>query len=144
MTETCTMTVSSEITQEYRDAIEGGLIAYNESVVGNREPKQLAIVLRNDDEKIVGGLLGVSYYGWLHVSILWVDGSLRGGGYGGKLLNAAEAEAIKRGCKHVDLDTFSFQALPFYEKMGYRVFGELPDFPEGHTRYYLTKKLAPA
>ena len=41
------------------------------------------------------------------------------------------------------LDTLSFQARPFYEKLGYRVYGQLEDFPagSGHTRYYLTKTL---
>jgi hypothetical protein len=43
--------------------------------------------------------------------------------------------------KNVFLDTFSFQAPGFYQKLGYRVFGELVDFPPGHTRQYLTKRL---
>ena len=39
------------------------------------------------------------------------------------------------------MDTFSFQARPFYEKLGYRVFGQLPDYPRGQTRYFLAKAL---
>jgi hypothetical protein len=41
----------------------------------------------------------------------------------------------------VHLDTMSFQALPFYQKQGYTVFGILEDLPEGHRRYYLRKDL---
>jgi hypothetical protein len=38
------------------------------------------------------------------------------------------------------LDTFSFQARPFYEKLGYEVFGQLEDYPRGHSRYFLQKR----
>ena len=54
----------------------------------------------------------------------------------------AEAEAIRRGCKNAHLDTLSFQALDFYKKYGYTVFGQLDGLPPGHSRYYLRKTLA--
>jgi hypothetical protein len=41
----------------------------------------------------------------------------------------------------VFLETLSFQALPFYEKLGYTVFSRLDDFPPGGARYALTKSL---
>ena len=72
---------------------------------------------------------------------MYVREDLRGQGYGEKLLLRAEEEARSRGVKNVFLDTFSFQAPDFYQKLGYRVFGELVDFPPGHTRHYLTKRL---
>jgi ribosomal protein S18 acetylase RimI-like enzyme len=72
---------------------------------------------------------------------LWVSEEVRGQGYGQALLEAAEEAARKRGCKNVNLDTMSFQAPAFYQKLGYRIFGQLDDFPTGYTRYYLTKQL---
>lgn len=141
MNTTCSLTIEPDITKEDREAIEAGLREYNRSCVGDECGKSLSIVLRNGDGAVVGGLLGATYLGWLYVAILWIDQGVRRDGYGGQILKMAEEEAIRRGCKHVHLDTFSFQALPFYEKQGYRVFGELPDYPEGHTRYYLTKRL---
>ena len=62
-------------------------------------------------------------------------------GDGRRLLAVAEDEARRRGAKNAFLDTFSFQAPDFYRQHGYQVFGELPDFPPGHTRAFLTKKL---
>jgi hypothetical protein len=54
---------------------------------------------------------------------------------------AIEGAAEERGCERAHLDTFSYQARPFYEKLGYRVFGELEDYPPGHTRFFLRKQL---
>jgi GNAT superfamily N-acetyltransferase len=72
---------------------------------------------------------------------MWIREELRGRGYGHRLLASAEDEARRRGAKNAYLDTFSFQAPGFYKKHGYRVFGELHDFPTGHQRYFLTKEL---
>jgi ribosomal protein S18 acetylase RimI-like enzyme len=70
-----------------------------------------------------------------------VSAELRGQGWGRRLIEAAEAVGVKRGCQYVWLDTYSFQARPFYEKLGYRVFGQLPDHPPGHTRFFMFKTL---
>ena len=106
---------------------------------GNYKP--LAIFLRDADNQIMGGLVGETCWQWLYVDVLWVHGSLRGAGYGEALLAAAEQQAMKRGCQYAYLDTFSFQAPEFYQKRGYIVFGELPNFPQGYRRYFLKKEL---
>ena len=55
----------------------------------------------------------------------------------------AELEAMRGGCNYMQLETFSFGARGFYEKQGYVVFGVQEDFPPGHRRFYLRKKLSP-
>jgi GNAT superfamily N-acetyltransferase len=72
---------------------------------------------------------------------MWIKEEVRGRGYGRRLLAMAEDEARQRGAKNAFLDTFSFQAPGFYEHFGYEVFGELGEFPAGHTRYFLRKQL---
>ena len=118
-----------------------GISAFNTQQAGESNYRRLCFVLKASDETIVGGLIGVTYYDWLYIDLLWVKDELRGRGYGHRLLTLAEDEALRRGAKNAYLDTFSFQAPDFYTDHGYRVFGELGDFPAGHQRYFLTKKL---
>lgn len=121
--------------------IGGGLDRYNEQQAGASGYQRLCFVLQAPDQEIVGGAIGEIYWEWFHLDLLWLRDDLRGRGHGTRLLKRAEDEARQRGAKHVFLDTFSFQAPDFYKRLGYQVFGELPDFPPGHQRFYLKKEL---
>jgi GNAT superfamily N-acetyltransferase len=121
--------------------IGGGVQKFNVQQTGDNKFERLCFILQAPDKEIVGGILGEIYWGWFYIDLLWVKEEFRGCGYGHRLLKQGEDEALKRGAKNVYLDTFSFQAPDFYKENGYQVFGELPDFPPGHQRYFLTKEL---
>lgn len=121
--------------------IVNGLSEFNATKAGGEMPRYLLVTVRDKDQAIVGGLLGATYLGWLQVSAVWMSDALRGKGYGTRLMQRAEAEARERQCPRVFLETLSFQALPFYEKLGYKVVNEIADFPPGGVRYALTKML---
>ena len=133
--------VTAEASKEDYQTIWDGLVAYNLQFVPPDGHETLYVFLRRADQTLAGGLLGGTAWGWLYVSILWLDAGVRRMGYGSQLLAAAEQEALRRGCSHVNLDTMSFQALGFYEKHGYSVWGVLEDFPPGFKRYFLRKDL---
>lgn len=119
-----------------------GIDRYTQSKFGSRTNKQLAFFLRDEEGLIVGGVYGkYGSFRWLYISTLWVSEPLRGSGQGTRLMNLIEQEAVKNGCINAYLNTFSFQAPEFYKKLGYEIFGELEDFPAGHTRIFLKKKL---
>jgi len=118
-----------------------GVGSYNTQQAGDNQFQRLCFALHGSDNEIVGGVLGEVYWGWFYVDLLWVKEDLRGQGYGHGLLTMAEDEARKRGAKNAYLDTFSFQAPEFYKDHGYHVFGELPDYPEGHQRFFFTREL---
>jgi GNAT superfamily N-acetyltransferase len=122
--------------------IRRGIRSADPDGVGTRDWEQVTIALRDADGTIRGGLYGATMWGWLLIDGLWVDEAIRGRGYGRQLLMAAEALPIERGCLGAWLGTFDFQARPFYEQNGYRVFGELPDFPQGHNHLHLSKRFA--
>jgi len=111
--------------------------------LGNIElGKSIRIFLHDGGNKTVGGIAADLFGGWVYISLLWVDESLRNYGFGTELVNRLEAEAIQLGCKYAHLDTYSFEARPFYERAGYEVFAKLDDYPEGHYKYFLKKTLS--
>lgn len=124
------------------DQVRAGLMAFNESAVGPATITRLALYARDADGTIRGGLVGFLAWQWLSVDLLWVDQPLRGQGYGAALLAEAEAMAREAGCVAVRLDTYEFQARPFYERQGYSVYGELEGYPAGTRTYLLTKSLS--
>lgn len=123
------------------DIIGGGIQDYNTQQAGDDQAKSLCVVLRGPDQEVVGGVIGATYWDWLHIDLMWVKEELRGRGYGHRLLTAAEDEGRRRGAKNAFLDTFSFQTPDFYRQLGYSVFGELQDFPPGHQRFFMKKQL---
>ena len=128
-------------TEEEIELVRGGLKAFNDAKVGADGHRALNFVERDEAGKVIGGILGGTYWGWMYVDILWVHEEHRGRGIGTRLLLQAEREAVTRGCHHVHLDTMSWQAPEFYQKRGYEVIGVLQDIPEGNQKYLLQKKL---
>jgi GNAT superfamily N-acetyltransferase len=97
--------------------------------------------LRSRTGSVEGGVNAQGYWGWLYVAELVVAPQWRGHGYGRRLLAAAEAWGLENSCHYAWLSTMSFQARKFYEGLDYRVFGELPHFPELQTRFFMRKSL---
>lgn len=116
------------------------LVAYEETVAGPSGWQPITLLLEDPDTgAVIGGLHGETLFGWAFVRYLVLSDSLRGQGIGSRLIEEVEAFARERGCKGVWLDTFAFQARPFYEKLGYSVFGELEGGEGAIGRYFLKK-----
>lgn len=121
------------------------LSAYNAEKAAPEDFRFLILLLRDPDTRaIIGGLWGRTLYGWLYIHLLVIPEQQRRRGLGTRLMQMAEAEARARGCRGALVDTFSFQARPFYERLGYRVFATVEDYPPGHCCYSMQKRLAAA
>ncbi|MDX8516706.1 GNAT family N-acetyltransferase [Mesorhizobium dulcispinae] len=118
------------------------LTAFNDGDVGVSGRKTLAVFVRDDAGAIVAGISGYTAWGWLYVQWLWVDEKLRGQRVAASMLDAAEREALARGCQAAWIDTFNPTAAKVYQRQGYQPFGTLPDFPVGRCRIFLQKKLS--
>lgn len=123
--------------------IQRGIDAYNRTF-GYEPVIELAAFIRDEQNRVRGGVFGELVWDWLYVDLLWVDAALRGRKYGTQLMTSIEQEVLRRGISRVYLATTSFQSLPFYYHVGYRLFGTLEDRPPGYHYYYLQKSIQPA
>jgi len=141
MTESGGVVIDDTVSDAEEALVVRGLRAFNETRLGPADDQPVRLVARDADGNVVGGLLGHTRWRWLYIAKLWIDATARGHGIGTKLIAAAEELARSRGCTDVSLDTFDFQARPFYEKLGYELFGTLEGYPPDSRQYYLRKRL---
>ena len=105
-------------------------------------PAPLIVACYDASGDVAGGLFAETQFAWLKLSIMAVRADLRGQGMGAELVRRAEAEAVRRSCKYAFVDTMSYQAPGFYQRLGYQVAGRIEDWDShGHAKLYLTKRL---
>jgi GNAT superfamily N-acetyltransferase len=125
-----------------REAILDALTAHNEMHGRPANYRTVAFLLRDGRSgETIGGLWSRSAYDWLRIDLLFIPEQLRGEGLGTRLVRQAEAIALERGHIGVWVDTLEFEAPEFYKKLGYEVFGILPDHRSGLRRFFLHKRL---
>ncbi len=139
------LTVDEAPAHEDVESLRAGLTDHAASFVDRPGFRPVAVFARDGaGGELIGGAYGYLNWNWLDFSLLWVAEAYRGRGLGSRLLARLEAEAWERGCRRAHLETFSYQARDFYERHGYRTFARLPDYPPGHERVYLQKRLVAA
>lgn len=125
-----------------RQFIMNGVDYYNIAATSLPNYFPVNFVLCGEHGDVLGGVLGQVWGGWLQVTYLWVAEAARGAGHGTRLMEHAEAYARARGAIGATLETYSFQARPFYEQLGYEVFSTLDGYPLGHVKCFMRKALA--
>ena len=124
-----------------RDIILARLVECEAAAAGPPEIKSLAVLLKDEAQRTIGGLWGTSVFRWLVVEYVLIPDDCRGLGLGTELMRRAEDIARERNCIGIWLDTYSFQARGFYEKFGFTMFGEVAEHPPGHQRHFMKKLL---
>lgn len=136
--------ITRELNNDDKNHINNELYKFNlahfpEDLRGRYE--QINLFLKDENGLVRGGLLGEVCWNWLEIHTLIVDEETRKFGYGSKLLMEVEQIALEKKCDFIKVDTLSFQALDFYEKNGYQVFGSIDNVGRDFTHYYLKKDL---
>lgn len=138
-------------TESDLEEIKSALRNFNRNFIPQSKFRALGIFVEDEKGSKQAGIVAETVGNWMYIQMLWVDESLRGKDVGTQLITEAEEEAKARGCRYSLVDTFSFQARPFYERMGYHMQMALEDYiadsrapddaPSTHTRFFLTKSL---
>lgn len=133
----------TEVSQPHEadfEVLRNGLNNFNERHTGSLYREKISAFIKDENNQAVGGILGEIKWGWLYIEGLWVSDTVRSKGLGTALLKKLESYAFNKGIVNFRLETTSFQALNFYQKNDYIVFGQLPDMPPTHTSYFLKKQ----
>ncbi len=129
--------------EEDRQQLADALLNHSRVRFGDPTAQPIGLFLRDAQGNLYGGLTGNLRWGWLYVEMLWVRRDCRNQGYGSRLLDVAEEFTRASGGVAIHLDTGGDEALPFYQKRGYEVFGTLEGFPPGARQHFLKKQLRP-
>lgn len=143
-TERYEFVLQEESNDEFKRYLQGILNRYHETAYPQmRVPESKRFVIRVQDHKgdVVGGAILYTYWGWLEISLLALEEQVRGQGLGRRLMARIEDTAREEGCTRIRTESFEQETLGFYCKLGYRIVGQLEDYPEGYSYYWLRKDL---
>lgn len=120
--------------------LEERIYEYNSEKISRSNGSLFAFTIRDDKDEIVAGTAGWTWADACEITQVWVSEGHRGKGFGKKLLEAAEKEAVRKDCETVLVRSYIFQAPQFYQKHGYKVEYVLNDFPKGYSYFILLKR----
>ena len=137
--------VTCSPSKEALEILSKGIQSFNQKHISDEvvfeEDTKFAVLAKDENGIVQGGIRATAFWNYCIIELLWLSEDTRGLGVGTQLMEAAERFAKSKGFHYLRTETLSFQAKPFYEKLGFTVFGELPDYPTGHTTYCLVKKI---
>jgi len=135
------VSTEGEPSPQDKEVLVKGLLSHHTSKGHPRKSELFSILIKDQTNKIFGGVMVCFLWNGMEITSLWVDESIRKQGWGRKLMDAVEKEGMKRGCTIAYTNTFSWQAPEFYTKLGYTLYGTLEDFPQGSFLSYFRKNL---
>jgi GNAT superfamily N-acetyltransferase len=118
-----------------------GIKGFNAAAVPDMPSRKIVAAIRDDRGALHGGVVGRLAGDSVYMEIVWNDDDVRGTGMGRETMRLVEDEARRLGARESWLYTMSFQARPFYEKLGYTQFAELPWLGGQHKRHFMRKDL---
>lgn len=138
-----TFRFETDLDPAWAETISDGVDDHNLAMTGVTEWQPVGLVLRDSRGGLAGGLIGHVWGGWLDIKTLWIGEAHRGQGWASRLIAEAEAFAVKHGARFATLDTHNPEARALYQRLGYEVVGELPEFPPGFSKALMRKDLSP-
>ena len=141
MTKLVLFAEEGEPNPKYKKILVTGLLSHHSRQGHTRKSKTFSVFLLDEAGRTLGGIIVTFLWNGMEINSLWVSNPIRNQGWGTKLMNFVEKEALKRKCTVAYTNTFPWQAPGFYEKLGYRIYGNLPDFPRGSSLTYYFKQL---
>ncbi|AEV86537.1 Streptothricin acetyltransferase [Actinoplanes sp. SE50] len=115
---------------------------FNAAATPEVAPAEELTVRVEQEGELVAGVSGWTWGQAAGIGMTWVREDHRGTGVGTGAMTAFESEARSRGCTHVFVTSFTFQAPAFYQRLGYREIFRWESVPTtGRDDVHLRKEL---
>jgi len=138
---TVSIQTSRQITEAAKQSIDEGLGEFNRSAAPLEQVSTLYSVA-HIGELTLGGILGRTWGKCAEIQILWVHPDYRHQGLGSRLMQDFESTAIREfNISTFYLETFTFQAPEFYQRLGYEVGFKISGFTPDIEKFLLIKQL---
>lgn len=131
----------NNIPSEYETLLYQGLSEGAVQKKGLSSIKPFSIFIKDQSDQVRGGITGTHFYGSLYVDSLWLDSPLRHQGWGTKLMREAENLAREQGARFISLNTMDWEALPFYQKLGFSIEFTREGYEKDSKMFILRKNL---
>ena len=118
-----------------------GINGYSLQKIGIVGKNDLVAFVAKDGDTIVGGIQVEIFFGQLHIRLLYVDNAYRKYGVGKKLMEEAMNFGREMKCSQAFVETMSFQAFEFYQKLGFLLEFTRTGYICGAKDHYLRKDL---
>lgn len=129
------------IPREAENILFNGLNKNADERKGMRPVVPYGIFVKDAEGAILGGIEGYTIYGCLHIDMFWLSPELRHNEIGSKLIKQVEAIARERGCSFATVNTMDWEALSFYERLGFAIEFVREGYDKGSKMYLLRKKI---
>lgn len=117
----CHLERFNTVPKEYEEILYRGISEDAFEVKGMPPIKGYSVFMKDSEGRVKGGVSGSIFFGSLYIDSLWVEKAFRGLGWGTKLMQEAEKIGVEHGCRFATLNTMDWEALPFYQKLGYSI-----------------------
>ncbi len=100
-----------------------------------------AFLIKDSKDAVLAGATGTTFYGCLYIDTLWVHPDFRHKEWGTQLIHEAEKLGKKRKCTFATVTAMDWEALSFYQKLGYKIEFERTGYEKDSKMYILRKPL---
>lgn len=118
-----------------------GFSSHALATIGHDEKFDSLAFVAMDGNAVIGSVVVESFWGALHIKLMYVEEAYRNKGVGRRLMERALAYGVKKGCPFAFVETMSFQALDFYRKVGFQLEFTRSGYSHGTSFHYMRKDL---
>lgn len=129
------------LTEELKKQIYQGFSRHALAQTGHDEKFDSIAFIASDQGAFAGAVVVEKFWGALHIKYVYVEDPYRGQKIATRLMEEALNYGKEQQCPFAFVETMSFQALEFYQKIGFRLEFTRSGYKHGSSFHYLKKIL---